>query len=58
MGYFSRQATDIMIMNQEGASANEIALALKLPISDVLAVLETDYDCDYDLQNNIVLGYN
>ena len=58
MGYFSRQATDIIIMSEEGASAEEIALALKLPLSDVLAVLEIDYDYEYDVQSNIVLGYN
>jgi|DEB19_MinimDraft_3_1074340.scaffolds.fasta_scaffold427632_2 uncharacterized protein (DUF433 family) len=60
MGYFSRLATDILIMRNEGASAEEIALTLKLPMSDIQAVLDIDYDFEYDQnsQNNIVLGYN
>ncbi len=50
MGYFSRLATEIMCMHDDGYAIEDIAAKLNVPVEDVTALVtdyeDGNYDCD------------
>lgn len=47
MGYFKNQQLDIIEMFNDGASIEQIAMALKVPVEEVRIALD-DFESDYD----------